>query len=340
VRLFSPGFPPDDVFAHPRHESAQKTLPDLIVQLRAAANVKDGYDLQQELIGHVRETEEARNAFSKAVKRMEGGKSPQLDAPEPRSGRDPSLLETWQFERGVCERVARQFRCVGDALAWRVFGFERRHIIALCQNDPPGVWAGKAGAAAELDAVEQAYRQDGQFAILHDMTNCLRIGDMTIFRNDGSHETIEVKSSPQRSKSAQQRRIDAANDALRNGTPLRCPARIAGRGCSTWTCRSGRTWTCWPSAPSGQHGRESSQPECAATGHCWSRTFTGAMPRAGPRRSSQSSWTASPAQRAGAQASVRGSRPMSARRAWTASRATRSACRSRPTHCTRSRVPG
>ena len=42
-----------------------------------------------------------RNAFSKAVKRMQDGKSPQLDAPEPQSGRDPSLLETWQFEHGV-----------------------------------------------------------------------------------------------------------------------------------------------------------------------------------------------------------------------------------------------
>jgi hypothetical protein len=120
----------------------------------------------------------------------------------------------------MCERVARQFRCVGDALAWRVFGFERRTIIALCQNDPPGVWADKAGVSAELDAVEQAYRQDGQFAILHDMTNCLRIGDVTIFRNDGSRETIEVKSNPQRSKSAQQRRIRSANDALQNAAPL------------------------------------------------------------------------------------------------------------------------
>ena len=117
MRLFSPGFPPDDVFAHPRHEAAQKALPDLIVQLRAAANVKDGYELQQELIDHVREIEEARNAFSKAVKRMEDGKPPQPDAPEPQFGRDPSLLETWQFERGVCERVARQFRRIGDALA-------------------------------------------------------------------------------------------------------------------------------------------------------------------------------------------------------------------------------
>jgi len=53
VRLFSPGFPPDDVFTHPRHEAAQKALPDLIGQLRAAANVKDGYELHQELIAYV-----------------------------------------------------------------------------------------------------------------------------------------------------------------------------------------------------------------------------------------------------------------------------------------------
>jgi hypothetical protein len=220
VRLFGQGFPPEDVFTHPRHDAAQKALPDLILQLRAAANVKDGYEFQQELIAHVRDTEEARNAFSKAVKRMEDGKLPQPDAPELQSGRDPSLLETWQFEHGVCERVARQFRCVGDALAWRVFGFERRNIIALCQNPPPGVWAGKAGGLAELDVIEQAYRRDGQFAILHDVTNCLRIGDVTIFHNDGSHETIEVKSDRLRSKSAQQRRIKGANDALRNAAPL------------------------------------------------------------------------------------------------------------------------
>ena len=56
MRLFGQGFPPDDVFAHRRHEAAQKALPDLVVQLRAAANVKDGYELRQELIGHVCET--------------------------------------------------------------------------------------------------------------------------------------------------------------------------------------------------------------------------------------------------------------------------------------------
>ena len=38
VRLFSQGFSPEDVFTHPQHEAAQKALPDLILQLRAAVH--------------------------------------------------------------------------------------------------------------------------------------------------------------------------------------------------------------------------------------------------------------------------------------------------------------
>ena len=50
MRLLSEEFPPDDVFAYPRYEAA-KALPDLIAPLHVAANVKDGYEFQQELIG-------------------------------------------------------------------------------------------------------------------------------------------------------------------------------------------------------------------------------------------------------------------------------------------------
>ena len=39
-----------------------------------------------------------------------------------------------ELRRGVPERVTRRFRCAGDALAWRLFGFECRIIIALRRN--------------------------------------------------------------------------------------------------------------------------------------------------------------------------------------------------------------
>lgn len=208
-----------EMLTHPRHEAAQKLLPGLIVQLRRCRSVDDGYEFQTALFDCVHEVETARNGFRRAVKRMQAGKPPQAGAPEPQSGMDTGLLETWQLEHEVCERVARQFRCVGDALAWRVFGFQRKHIIALCQNAPPGVMAGKEGVAAELEAIAQA-RANGQFAIHHDLTNCLRIGDLTIFDNDGTSTTIEVKSDGERRRTVQRRRLRAAQDALQNAGPL------------------------------------------------------------------------------------------------------------------------
>jgi hypothetical protein len=87
-----------------------------------------------------------------------------------------------QFKHDLWERIARQYMCIGDALAWRVFGFERRYIIALSQNAPPGVMEGKEGLAAEREQVVWAWREDGRFALLHDLTNCLRIGDVTVSR--------------------------------------------------------------------------------------------------------------------------------------------------------------
>lgn len=50
----------------------------------------------------------------------------------------------------VRERLARQYGCAADALAWCVFGFQRGHIIVLCRNEPPGVMAGKAGSQLSL----------------------------------------------------------------------------------------------------------------------------------------------------------------------------------------------
>jgi hypothetical protein len=211
---------PDEVLSHPRHLAAQPVLADLIKQLRDCANVKDGYEFQQELLIHLNTADTARAAFAQAVKRMRDGKSPQQGVPDPQSGLDPSRPKTWQLERDVCERVVRQLKCVGDALAWRVFGFQRKRIIALCQSAPPGAFAGKAGRAAELARVEQAYSEDGKFAILHDLTNCLRIGDVTIFNNDGTFKTIGIKTNPRRTSPAQNRKVKAAAAAVSDNAPL------------------------------------------------------------------------------------------------------------------------
>jgi hypothetical protein len=209
----------DAIFNHPRHQAAQESLAQLIEQLRAARNIEDGYALQQALLDRRLEADKSFSASSQAAKRVRAGKAPQAGAPDPPAGMDPRLPETWELERIVSERLGRQYRCIGDALAWRVFGFQRKEIIARSQNAPPGPMAGKEGLPAELAALEQA-RADGKFAILHDLTNCLRIGDVTVFSDDDPPETIEVKSDPNRRSPVQNRRIKAAAAAVRDNGPL------------------------------------------------------------------------------------------------------------------------
>jgi hypothetical protein len=283
VDLLDGEFSPDEVLMHPRHQAVQQLLPDLITQLRACRNVEDGYEFQQELLARVLEAESDRNAFSTVIKRMRRGKQPQPGAPEPQSGLDPARRETWQLEYVVCERVARQYRCVGDALAWRVFGFQRQHIIALCQNESPGVMAGKAGLAAERDRVERAYRDDGQFAILHDLTNCLRIGDITVFGNDGSMETLEIKSASGRRSSGGSRLPETQYGAV-----ARCPTMTEAPASTILTSRSRHTWTCCGPVLNAPPRRESSPRKSEAEGRCLSPTSTVATRRAGPMTST---WT-------------------------------------------------
>jgi len=221
MRLSDEGVNHDALLWHPRQLAALDTLAGLIGQLRACENVKDGYEFQQELLRLRLAADEDRMAFRQAVRRIHSGKQPQPHAPEPQSGLDPSSLATWQIEHDVCERLGRQYRCVGDALAWRVFGFQRKYILALSRNDPPGSMARKAGLATEQATVEQAW-QDGQFALMHDLTNCLRIGDITVFTDDGPR-IIEVKTDPRRRNAAQERRIEAAELALQGAGPLPGP---------------------------------------------------------------------------------------------------------------------
>src|SRR3954469_3036880 len=113
-------YDPDDMMMHPRHQAMQPVLAQLIQQLRDCETAEAGVDFQRDLLARLLDVEKDRAGFKRAAKRMRGGKGPHPEAPEPQSGRDLTDVETWQFEQEVCERLARQLRSVGDALAWRV----------------------------------------------------------------------------------------------------------------------------------------------------------------------------------------------------------------------------
>lgn len=206
------------VVTHHRHRENVKTVDRLLAHLGTCQTSEDLFEFQRHLFGAVFSTETHRAACSRIRKRLIRGERLPRDAPELPDEYDANRIDTWELEIFVAERVARQLRTVGDALAWRTFGFDRRVIIALSRNEPPGPMAGKDGLGYELGKVEELWTTSRHFALLHDLTTCLRISDLTEVAPKQMllHEVKKKRRVPH----AQAARAQAAVDAIMTGGSL------------------------------------------------------------------------------------------------------------------------
>jgi hypothetical protein len=207
------------VLVHPDQQSLLPRLAELIRRLRSCLSDEDYYEFQRLVGGELYKVEERRAQCSHVVKRLKLKKTVPAGYPEPAQGLDPGRIQSWEFEALVHERLARQIRTVGDALAWRRFGYGRRIIFALSRNQSPGPFYGKDGLQYELGRVEACWRDAHHFALLHDLTNCLRIADITEFTNDHGALLHEVKAGDRVDKK-QMKRIEATLNALLGNGPF------------------------------------------------------------------------------------------------------------------------
>jgi len=166
------------------------------------------YKFQERLFGEIYKAQEYQAEVSRNMKRLAKGSS----VPNP-------PVETWEVEQVVIDRVVRQLRAVGDALAWHVFNFDRRAIIALANNDQSGPMVGKVGLEYEKTKLAEIWTREGVFALMHDLTNCIRIGDVTKFGKDQT-TVIEVKKNLKTGSSAQMARLRAVFASLMHGAPM------------------------------------------------------------------------------------------------------------------------
>lgn len=206
--------PPDEIEAllsDARQLDAHRLITELIGDLRTCGRAKDYYEFQRELGAHIFDAQTRQAEASRSAKRERSRK----DTPDARLG-------TWALELVLWDRIVRQLRSVGDALAWRCFGFDRRIVIALSRNAPPSPVVGKDGLGSELGVMQEAWQNQQQFALLHDLTNSIRIGDVTIVTDNG-WQLYEVKTSAAGKGSrrrAQVKRARQALDAIQSGAPL------------------------------------------------------------------------------------------------------------------------
>lgn len=207
------------ILRHPAQQATASNIAQLISWLRSCETPSDFFEFQRHLFGYLYQVEERRAQCSRIVKRLKRGEKLPADAPDPPPSGDPVQLETWEFELYVYDRLARQLRTVGDGLAWRCFGYDRRMILTLCRNAAAGPMYNKEGLPYELGRIMELWERDGHFALHHDLTNCIRIADLTEFTHDGGALLREIKAKPHTEKK-QRDRAQAAVDAIMEGAPL------------------------------------------------------------------------------------------------------------------------
>lgn len=91
-------------------------------------------------------------------------------------------------------------RCLGDALAWEVLLFDRKAIAALMTGTKQPIAEITTSHQAVISMAEYLLSQQFGIPIIHDITNWLRIGDITFMQpkkkgESWGFQTVELKSS-------------------------------------------------------------------------------------------------------------------------------------------------
>ncbi len=115
-----------------------------------------------------------------------------IGATKKRARSDPASRADLESLREV-RWHARRF---GDAIAWLLLGLNRQLIYPLARNEPHPVTPEDHGSRGMI-GIATALSNDGWgFPLLHDITDCLRIGDVTFVKITQDHQirTVEIKT--------------------------------------------------------------------------------------------------------------------------------------------------
>jgi hypothetical protein len=88
----------------------------------------------------------------------------------------------------------RLLKVLGSTVAWVLLEYDRPYIRAFSTNLDPGFISGKEGLRLEEIALRASFSQQNYAGVLHDLTDCLRIGDLSVVRPDHSILTLELKT--------------------------------------------------------------------------------------------------------------------------------------------------
>lgn len=117
-----------------------------------------------------------------------------LDNLKKQSESNPQNIEYVKQEIFVQEAILRNLQDIADGIAFRYFEYDRALLHYLGIKPAKGPVRPHPGLIVELQVWSEAFDYGQAKAIMNDITNYLKIGDVTVFKDSGEIEFIEVKS--------------------------------------------------------------------------------------------------------------------------------------------------
>lgn len=172
--------------------------------------------LQLHLLEDLLEAEVALKYFKQEHEKLEATRA---EVPEETRGDGTSKdLEAIEREIFFHKAHANCLRAIGDGIVWRALAYDRAAVRCLSQN-PHKAHVLTEGTLNELTAWSRQFDSSDGIPILNSLTNCLTTGDITLVRDDGSVEIVEVKSSKTKSRriTRQKQRMQEVYELLNFG---------------------------------------------------------------------------------------------------------------------------
>lgn len=152
------------------------------------------FKLQINLLTDLVTLEKSISAYEQAVIELQA--STTADSPD--KG-DPTEEIDWmkhQLHFYAAER--RAIRDIADGIAWRLFDYDRM-ILRELANRPGKKHINLQGIAAELQEFGRIFNSRDGIAVLNDLTHFLKLGDITVRKDTGTFEIVEVKAGSKKS---------------------------------------------------------------------------------------------------------------------------------------------
>jgi hypothetical protein len=146
---------------HPEQLKAFENIGVLIEEVRQCWTDEDYRTAQQHLGKHIEYVDatvgSANVSRARAEKQLRRFRKKNVPPEAGEVVQVQADLNQAEFERDLYLRLGRQYRTIGDALAWQFYGFKALPIYALGMNTSPGIMSSskEAGSAAEVEAIEK-----------------------------------------------------------------------------------------------------------------------------------------------------------------------------------------